>query len=144
MSPPTAKNTRTRQLARIHVLAKELGLDRAAYEAVLWTVAGVQSAAELDDHGRRSVIQHLVSRLGHHGHQRRVAGRQPSSTPQRPLLRKIAAQLKAADRPWEYALALARRLAGKDRLEFCTDAELGKIVAALDYDARRHGRGMPK
>lgn len=134
MSAKPVRNPRTRELARIHCLAKQQGLDRDTYEAMLWTVARVKSARDLDAHGRRAVLAHLQPR------QPTRFGRTPATLGNRALLRKIEAQLAAAKRPWGYAEALARRIAHKQRLEFCTDAELGKIVAALSYDAARKTR----
>ncbi|MDE2468841.1 MAG: DUF1018 domain-containing protein [Bradyrhizobium sp.] len=132
---------RNRELARIHILAAELKLDRPTYEAVLWTLARVDSAGKLDEGGRRQVIAHL-ERL--RGGRARVEGTPPRTLHERPLLKKIAAQLGDAERPWGYAAALAERLCGKERLEFCGDAELGKIVAALAIDqSRRRKRGAP-
>lgn len=139
MPQRTAIPARRRELGCIHLLAKQLGLDDAGYRNVLWAVARVDSAADLDSHGRRDVIEHLRSRLPAQSANDRY-GLRPRTVGQRPLLRKIEALLTDAHRPWQYAEALARRLAHKDKLEFCSDAELGKIVAALIYDAQRHGR----
>lgn len=135
----TSSCNRSRELARIHILAAELGLDRASYEAILWTVARVESAAALDEAGRRKVVAHLV-RL--RGESPRPEGTAPRTLSERPLLRKIGAQLSDAGRSWAYAAALAGRITHKERLEFCSDAELGKIVAALAIDQkRRRARG---
>ncbi len=134
----TSLGSRSRELARIHILADELGLNRDAYEDVLWAVARVRSAANLDDAGRRAVVAHL-QRL--RGQRPRPEGVPPNSLSSRPLLKKIAAQLSDAGRPWAYANAIAERLAGKSRLEFCSDAELGKVVAALAIDQKRRKRG---
>lgn len=137
----TRSGGRSRELARIHILAADLGLDRGAYEDMLWTVARVDSAGKLDAGGRRAVIVHLERLKG-----RRASpeGTAPNSLGERPLLQKIRAQLADAGRPWGYAAALAERLAGKERLEFCSDAELGKIVAALAIDQKRRSRrGTP-
>lgn len=136
----TSPGARSRELARIHILAGELRLDRASYEAVLWTVARVESARDLDDGGRKAVIAHLT-RL--RGQRPRPEGTAPHSLASRPLLRKIAAQLSDTNRPWAYAQALAERIAHKERLELCSDAELGKIVAALAIDRKRQ-RARPR
>jgi len=53
---------RRRQLAAIHIAAKQLGLDRETYEAMLWSIARAHSAAELDEAGRMRVLDHLRSR----------------------------------------------------------------------------------
>ncbi|MDI3260052.1 MAG: DUF1018 domain-containing protein [Sinobacteraceae bacterium] len=157
--PKQAQEWRRRDLARIHILADELGMTREQYEAVLWAVARVTSAAQLDEYGRRRVIGHLKARLpwapgrprpmsiGEIASARmllREAERRARGIPltleQRPLLQKIGALLADARRPWKYAQALAKRIAGKDRLELCSDAELRKIVAALAIDQQRRRR----
>lgn len=55
-------NSRNAELAAIHVAKKQLGLDDETYRTMLTTVAGKRSAAELDDSGRRRVLEHLQSR----------------------------------------------------------------------------------
>ena len=57
---------RSKQLAAIHIAAKDLGLingdDRSAYEAMLYSIARVKSASNLDHAGRAQVLDHLRSR----------------------------------------------------------------------------------
>ena len=53
-------------------------------------------------------------------------------------MRKVEALLADQGREWEYAHALARRIAKVERLEFCDATALGKIIAAMEYDIRRH------
>lgn len=50
---------RRRELAKIHIAAQQLGLDDGAYRAMLWTVARVSSAKDLDHGGRAAVLEHL-------------------------------------------------------------------------------------
>ena len=56
------KYRRNRQLATIHCGKKFLGLDDETYRQMLWTVARVHSAADLDLHGREKVIAHMLAR----------------------------------------------------------------------------------
>jgi len=42
---------RRAQLAKIHIAKKELGLDDETYRSMLWTIARVRSASDLDSHG---------------------------------------------------------------------------------------------
>ncbi len=56
------------------------------------------------------------------------------------LLGKIEAYLAEAGRPWNYVHGMARHMFKVDRVEWCDAHQLHKIVAALEYDARRHGR----
>ena len=56
------------------------------------------------------------------------------------LLKKIEALLAEAGRPWKYAHGMARRMFTIERVQWCEPFQLHKIVAALIYDAKRHGR----
>ncbi|MFO1418365.1 MAG: regulatory protein GemA [Methylotetracoccus sp.] len=131
-----ARDIRRSELAKIHILKSQIpGLDEAAYRQMLQTVAGVDSARDLTPEGRGKVLDHLTRwKIG-----LRHPGR-PNTTDGRPQMQKIEALLAEAKRPWSYAVALCKRICKKDRLEFCTSAELGKVIAALSYDAQRHGR----
>ncbi len=147
---------RNRELARIHCLAKEIGLDDTTYRDVLWAVARVKSAADLDEYGRRKLIAHLSSRRStpsrprpHPGplpggegigktKARGAFGRPPNSLATRPLLKKIEAQLGDHYPQWEKAQANELRRYRKDVLEFCSDSELAGVIAALWRDAHRH------
>lgn len=137
---PKQYDTRNSELALIHMGAKELGLDTAdrdpdsPYRAMLWAVARVRSAKALDDSGRRAVIEHM-KKLG-------FKPRQARSKPPRdraPLVAKIRAQLKAADRLPAYADGMAKRMFGVNRFEWCTVDQLWRIASALNYDAKRRG-----
>lgn len=87
---------RAAELARIHIAAKELGLDRDTYEDMLWTLCRVRSAADLDEHGRRLVLDHLRAR----GYRFRRPG--SSKWPARD-----------ADRPNDDQVALIRHIWGR-------------------------------
>lgn len=165
-----AADQRRAELARIHILKGELKLDREQYEAVLWTIGQVDSSAKLDAHGRRAVIAHLQGRLrdgaasawvrekppgpapaptvpgtvspGHVDQARGVKQdpEKPHNLPARPQLRKIAAQLHAAKKPWAYAREICHKLYGKRTIEFADSRELAGVITALAKDATRHGR----
>lgn len=139
----TATDPRKRDLARIHILMAQLKLTREQYEAVLWTIGQVESSARLDAHGRRRVIEHLQA------HVDAAAGVQadpdkPKNLQARPQLLKIAAQLHAANRRWAYAREVCDRLYGKKAIEFADGRELSGVIAALEADAKRHGRSQRK
>lgn len=137
----TPDQERRDELARIHILKAELKLDRDQYEAMLWTIASVESSAKLDGHGRRRVIAHLQS------HVDAASGIKadpdmPKNVQARPQLRKIAAQLRAAGRTWSYARGICERLFNKRTIEFADSRELAGVIAALEADAQRHGRSQ--
>lgn len=71
MSRPAARKSsrrppgggRNTELAKIHIAAQQLGLTRAGddstYRDMLWSIARVRSAKDLDAAGRRAVLDHL-------------------------------------------------------------------------------------
>jgi phage gp16-like protein len=129
---------RNRQLARIHCLKRDLSLDENSYEDILWTLARVRSAKDLDATGRTRVITHLVSLA------RRTGTRSYPGKPRNArnwdrdrVVSKIEALLTEAGRPWAYAKGMAKRMFGKEALEFCDNEELDKLMVALIYDQKR-------
>lgn len=60
-----------------------------------------------------------------------------ADTKNRAELLKIEALLADAGQPWDYALGIMKRVTKgqKERLEFCTAAELAHIIAALERNA---------
>jgi hypothetical protein len=155
-----APDTRRRELAAIHILAAQLGMDtrdpnpESEYHAMLYAVGGAAarrdgeiSAAHLDFAGRRRVLDHLHALMRARGLKRprrsapaadRDYGRKPQVAADRQaLVDKIEALLTAAARPWNYVRAMARRMFGVDQLEWATADQLRRLVAALEYDRRR-------
>ena len=65
---------RTREIAKIHLAKKQLGLDEATYRATLKRVAGCLSSAELTADGRALVLDELRA-LGFKPAPARGAGR---------------------------------------------------------------------
>ncbi len=53
------RDRRAREIAMIKVGVKKLGIDDAAYRAMLFTLTGQRSAAKLDQAGRAKVIESL-------------------------------------------------------------------------------------
>lgn len=122
---------RQAELAKIHIAKKQLGLDDDTYRSMLWTLARVKTASELDEHGRRQVLDHLKSR----GFRDRT---RPQPTHDRAaLISKIRAQLFDIERPESYADAMSRRMFHVDRFEWCNPGQLHKLVAALAYQQKR-------
>ena len=154
----TRKDQRTAELAKIHIGAKQLGLDGDSYREMLQAVAGVRSAADLDAAGRRAVLEHL-RRCGAQGPRRRrrvpeYPGRpknmdrggarrrigRPGDVECQAYLRKIEAYLAEAGRPWKYADAMALRMFKIHKAQWLESEQLRRLMLALLYDAKRHGR----
>ena len=141
---PTIKDQRRRDLAKIHIAAKQLGLSDDTYRAMLLAVAGVRSAADLTEKGRRAVLAHL--RKAGFTSRKKYPGRPDidslAATGRKALLEKIEAFLADAKRDWDYVHAIAKRMFDIDRVQWCRPDQLHKIVAALEYDARRRKKRL--
>lgn len=133
---------RNGQIAKIHIAKAQLGLDDDEYRALLGRVAGVSSAKDLNPRQMGAVLA-AFEKLGWQPKAPAKQGRKRPNvkTTKQLLLGKIEAQLADAGRPWAYADAMALRICKVERLEWCDEVQLQKIVAALNYDANRHGRG---
>lgn len=131
--------TRKTDLAKIHIARAALGMDDPTYRAMLRDVGDVDSARDLTDLGRRQVLQHL-HRLGWRATPPHAAG--PDYPPERgPMIRKIHAMLLDAGRDRAYVeqgiLPRMFGAAAPARLDWCSPDQLRKVIAALNYDARR-------
>ena len=128
---------RQRDLARIHLTKKQLGLDDETYRELLHGLTGKSSAAEMNRHERWTIIQEM-GRLG------ASTSVPPPGKPQAPapekarLLYKIESLLAEEERSLGYAHAMAKRMFKVDLIQWCDPDHLRRIVAALVYDARRH------
>ena len=136
------KTNRQRDLAKIHIAKKQLGLDDGTYREMLMQVAGVESAADLNAIGRSNVLAHM-SRAGFSASRRRGYPGRPRNMDRggsrAGQLKKIEALLTVGEKPWNYAHALAKRICKADRIEWVTDGELYKIITALRKQAIREG-----
>ena len=138
------KDPRTRDLARIHLAKKELGLDDDAYRALLKAETGCSSAADLDAKGRWKVLM-AFTRLGWKGGAaagvQKAAGKPaPQKGGKEALLKKVEAQLASASRPWAYANGMAKKMFKVDLVQWLDENQLRRVVAALTYDQKRRAR----
>lgn len=131
---------RRKDLAMIHLAKKDLGLDDDMYRDILQQCCGVESSAELDAPNRRKLLAFFRGRgWGRRDHTK--SRPKNMNVPDRSrLLKKIEALLAEASRPWSYADVLAKKICKVDSVSFCQPEHLSKIIAALMYDAKRHGR----
>lgn len=145
MSRPAAQPAQARPnaLAQIHIAKKQLGMDDGTYRDMLWGVARVRSAKDLDHGARQKVLDHLKA-CGFKSSQPKTPtpGRPRNmSHPERgPMLRKVEALLLSSNRPWAYAHEMAKRMFKVDDVAFCHEGQLHDLVAALEVDKRRRAR----
>lgn len=130
---------RRAELAQIHIAAKQLGIDRDTYEAMLHAVARVRSAGDLDWSGRKRVLEHL-----------RHLGWAPGFNKTSPRIRKLLAlwaelhNLGAvADRSARSLNVFCKRQTGVDRIEWLDrrPAELETLTESLKSWIARVKRG---
>ncbi|MFA7242045.1 MAG: regulatory protein GemA [Sulfuricellaceae bacterium] len=130
---PTPRN---RELGLIHQLAKALGMAEDTRRTLYHTVTGKRSAADMDQHERERVIEHLKAKGGSVPPKTR-----PTIPKERlPLVKKIRALLinhPTGRKPDSYADAIAQHMFGVDRYTWLPPAQLQKIVQALTVDTQR-------
>ena len=138
-------------LAKIHMAKKDLGMDEETYREML-KAFGLTSCKGGDIPTLERVFAHLKG-CGFVTKQtpkyKKQFGKRPRKLVENdrecgPLLSKIEALLTEGGYHWNYAQAICKRLTrspknpeGIDRLEFCKWNHLHKIVAALEYNAKR-------
>jgi phage gp16-like protein len=139
MKPETANDIKKREVRLIKIGQRELMMEDDTYRAMLRRLGGVDSATDLDWAGRKKVLDHLRA-----SGFKKTAGKHRSQAPRKldrsELMQKIEAQLADTQRPWEYAHSMAKHMFKVDHLDFCTPDHLHRIVAALEYDARRRAK----
>lgn len=133
----SAADLRKRELAQIHIARQQLGMDDDTYRDMLWSVARVRSAADLDWVGRKRVLDHLVGCGFKVKPKRLPAAHKPLALTKQDVEAKIACQLKALGKEWPYAHGVARRIFPDiSAFEFLTAEQLGKISSALERTIR--------
>jgi len=136
-------NEQRGMLAKIHIAKKDLGLDDDTYRAIIARHGcGKTSSRDLTITQLDSVLREFTGK-GWQPKQPK-AGKRPKPAQSRiAMMAKIEALLAEKARrdghaiSWNYAHAIAKRVAKVERLEFCTDDGLRKVVAALSYSAAR-------
>lgn len=122
-----------KQIAVIHVAKARCGLSDTEYRDLLASV-GAQSSKDLTRRTFERVMRHFETL----GFRRRVPARPAAS---RDLYRrKIETVMRRLGLTRAYVDAMARHMFGVDAWPWCTDAQLGKLVAALTYHQRRQAR----
>ncbi len=130
---------RRRLLALIHQGATQLGMDEDTRRALQVRITGHASCADMSTRQLDMVLDALAS-LG-------WSPRRPirASQDRVALLGKLQAQAAAQGYPHpDYVMGISRRMFGAlapNRLEWHSPRQLGKLVAALAYDQKRHPKG---
>jgi phage gp16-like protein len=140
MKPETANKIREREIRLIHVAKRELEMEDDAYRSMLWAVARVRSAKDLDFTGRKKVLDHLKA-CGF-----KVRSKAAPSLPlaQDAESRKIRAlwlflhQLGAVQNPSEEALAAyVKRITGVEALQWVNGKQALALIESMKKWAMR-------
>ncbi|SDX89227.1 gp16 family protein [Nitrosomonas halophila] len=131
---------RKRELALIHIAKTQLGLDDCTYRQLLWQLAKVRSSRDLDANGRQQLLAHFEQKGWRRSPPKKAARGAPKNRPSAQhagLLGKIGALLTAMELPWHYAHGISQQMFKIERAEWCQPDQLRKIIAALNYKARK-------
>jgi len=145
MKPQLSADIRKRELAQIHVAKSQLGLDDETYRDMLFTIARVRSAADLDWAGRKRVLDHLKAGGFKIKRPRKPAKAAPSRPmAQDPEAKKIRAlwiflhELGAVHNPSEEALAAyVKRIAKVDALQWINGYQAETLIESMKKWAMR-------
>jgi phage gp16-like protein len=136
MSPAkaiSADERRRRDLAMIHIAKKKCGLSEDTYRELLYNIAGVNSAADLDSKGRERILKHLKACGFRSFHKSAKASGMhiPASPDKALMLSKIGAILSDLDKPWSYADGISKRAFKVDMVRWCNTEQLFKVMQML-------------
>lgn len=128
---------RKKELAKIHVAKKALGLDDDTYRTVLIRVTGRESAGDLNQFQRTKLLEEMKA-LGFKDEKRppRRAGTRPAdASPEAAKIRALwlaLYQLGAVEDSREAAIAAyVKRMTGKDAMQFLSQRDVAKVINTL-------------
>lgn len=130
---------RRKDLAMIHIARKQLNFDDAKYRGMLIELAGVDSAADLDQAGRDRVLAYLRGRGFKPAHRSaKASGMQFKPAEDRaPYLAKIGNLLSDLGLPWSYVDGMAKKMFGVNFVRWLKPGQLQKVMVALIYYQKR-------
>lgn len=141
--PESGEKVGRREIALVHIAAKQLGLDDDTYRMTLRRV-GVESSKDLTQAQYRELMEHY-ERCGFKVEPKTKKGvrrdRFRGSSDKAELMGKIKALLTVMKLPDTYADGIARQMFGRGKVEWCTPKELHSVVVALVKRQRKQGDG---
>lgn len=145
-------SNRNVDLAKIHLGKKQLDMEEDTYRDLLWTIARVKSSADLDEYGRKKVIDHM-RKCGVTFTRPKRIGQRPHNYNQLPeYITKVEALLADMDLSWAYADTIARNITGGKGHRPGSDPGVEKlawvkrdqhwrdIIAALAVEQEKRGK----
>lgn len=147
-----AEDRRKRGIKAIKAAQRQMGLDDAAYRALLIAQTGKASATELTLHEQTRVLDYMRAHGAAHPRAAERAGGRKRGTPsaeKAAMLRALHALLSELEtitgepHTMNYLDAICRRNGWAERVDFCAPADLHKLVGAVARTMRSKAAGRP-
>ena len=132
---------RQKMISKIHIAKKQLDLDDDVYRDLLAQATGKRSCKDMMDNELAAVLNLLQQK----GFGTEAGAKAYQRTPlhfaeQRAMMRKMGALLTQMGKSWAYAHGIARKMFNVDTVQRCDGEQMRKVLAALNYQARRTGQ----
>ena len=132
----TTPTHRNRMIAKIKIAQQQLAMDDDSYRAMLQRTTGKKSCKDLTATELAMVLREM-ERLGFVP-TRPNPERKPLHLAQHGnMMRKISVLLTQHGKSWQYAHGIAKKMFGVDTVQQCDGVQIRKIIAALNYYAKR-------
>lgn len=137
MTFPKRNGTQLRnaEIAQIHIAKTQLGLDDDTYRAILWTVARVRSAKDLDWVGRKALLEHFKAKGWKPRAPKKAKATKPVSGGQEGMIRALWSDLHEAGKvrdPSDAALgSWLKRNRWPERVEWLDGHQVTQAIEAL-------------
>lgn len=117
-------------------------MDDSSYRIMLARLAnGKTSSVDLTEVELRRVLDEMRQK-GFVPKTKKNVGKRPNPPQNKEkLMSKVEALLTDAGRAWSYADGMAQKMFHGEKVDWLDGSQLWSLVAALEKDARRHGRG---
>ncbi|KAF1043230.1 MAG: hypothetical protein GAK35_02322 [Herbaspirillum frisingense] len=138
----TANDIKKREIRLIKIAQRELGIDEETYRSMLWAIARVRSASDLDWTGRKKVLEHM-----------KKSGFKVKRTPNNPnandatyrKVRQLWSEMHRAgiiEHDTDQAVnAYVKRLTRVDDFRFLNSHQVATIIESLKRWQGRFSRG---
>lgn len=126
---------------KIHIAKAQLGMEESDYRALLLRITGKDSCGKMQIGELEAVLKEM-KRLGFVAKSPKGAGKKPPmAKTKQAMTAKIEAILSDLQLPWAYAHGMAKKMFGRERLEWLNHQELRKLLQALAvYQSRKRGK----
>ena len=132
---------RQKMISKIHIAQQQLGLDDDVYRDLLAQATGKRSCKDMMDNELAAVLNLLQQK----GFGTNTGAPTYQRTPLHfaehgAMMRKIGALLTQTGKSWAYAHGIARKMFNVDTVQRCDAEQMRKVLAALNYQARREAQ----